>query len=178
MKKQALDIHSAKHPVQQEIDKNLGIINLVAKIEEDKQSLEKFKHIPGGVISFLCTLKKDDITISEGRATAIINKMNKYFERQITFTKNASLVDAVVKSVKMLDALNLDSNSQPNSGIKLEEYQVKDIHNSDLITERQKKYLTQLIHQNCTDKKQRESLVNQLDEMSSAEASRQIKSFL
>ena len=180
MYEQALDIHSANHPVQKEIDKCLKTITFSATITEDKQTLSVLKNIPGGVVAFLCTLKANGIVISEGRSVSVIDGVNnKYVSKTIQFSKNAALLDAVAKSTKYLEVINLDTVFPKNSGIALDkEYQVKKVENTDSITHKQKKYLIQLIHQNCTDEKECESLINQLDEMSSQEASEQIKSFI
>jgi len=178
MMKSALDVNSEKHPVHREVVKNTGTMNLAVEVKEDTQTISDLKHIEG-VIAFVVFLKIGNELIGVGRSVSVVGKMNKYFEKTILYTKNAAIIDAVVKSVKILDARNLDLPGQLNSGIMLDkEYRVKKVENSDSITEKQKKYLMQLIHQNCTDKKESESLVNQLDDMSSFEASEQIKSFI
>lgn len=180
MYEQALDIHSINHPVQKMIEKTLCTLTFSATIVEDKQTLSVLKNISGGVVAFLCTLKANGKVISEGRSVTVLNGNNKYVSKNIQFARSSSLLDAVAKMSKYLEVLDLDTNPQPNSGIKLDEsYQVKkEVENPDSITDKQKKYLIQLIHQNCADEKEKESLVSELDGMSSIEASDQIKSFI
>jgi hypothetical protein len=179
MLSQATDIHSISHPVRKLIEKNLGTITFTAEITEDKQTINLLKNNIPGIIGFLCTLKKDNIVISEGRGESVINPENKYISKNITFAKNASIIDSIVRASKVLDILPLDTNSQPNSGIKLDEqFQVKEVKNSDDgITEKQLNYLRTLIKTNLAENKRRE-LESKIIKYSRDEASELIKSFV
>jgi hypothetical protein len=179
MVKQALNIHGANHPVRKLIEKNLGTITFTAEITEDKQTINLLKNNIPGIIGFLCTLKKDNIVISEGRGESVINPENKYISKNITFAKNASIIDSIVRASKVLDILPLDTNQIKNSGITLNNsYEVvKEVENSDSITEKQLNYLRTLIKTNVAENKRRE-LEGEIAEYSRNEASELIKSLV
>jgi len=132
-----------RHPVHQEILKSVGTINLAATFEEDTQTLAVFKHIPG-VIAMVCTLKKDNEVIGVGRGTAVINRVNKYIEKTVRASVNASLVDAIFHSTKMLDALHI--NTRTGTGIDEADGQKE----SNLASDKQKKYLRELVQSKTT----------------------------
>jgi len=132
-----------RHPVHQEILKSVGTINLTATFEEDIQTLGVFKHIPG-VIAMVCTLKKDNEVIGVGRGTAVINRVNKYIEKTVRASVNASLVDAIFHSTKMLDALHI--NTRTGTGIDEADGQKE----SNLASDKQKKYLRELVQSKTT----------------------------
>lgn len=132
-----------RHPVHQEILKSVGTINLTATFEEDIQTLGVFKHIPG-VIAMVCTLKKDNEVIGVGRGTAVINRVNKYIEKTVRTSVNASLVDAIFHSTKMLDALHI--NTRTGTGIDEADEQKE----FNLASDKQKKYLRELVQSKTT----------------------------
>lgn len=98
-------------PTLEEVRRSIGIYNLTATVEEDKETLSIFKHVPG-LIAFICTLKKGDNVIGIGRGTATLNRMSKYVDRAVCYAFNASLIDAMVRSTKTLDAIYLNSTPQ------------------------------------------------------------------
>jgi len=144
-----------RHPVHQEILKSVGTINLTATFAEDTQTLAVFKHIPG-VIAMVCTLKKDGEVIGVGRGTAVINRVNRYIEKTVRASANASLVDAIFHSTKMLDALLI------NAGTKTGVDEVGRQDNLNLASDKQKKYLRELVQSktsSLSDKFQWESKI-------------------
>lgn len=179
MLSQATDIHNVLHPVRKLIEKNLGTITFTAEITEDKQTINLLKNNIPGIIGFLCTLKTNNIIISEGRGESVVNPENKYISKNITFAKNASIIDSIVRASKVLDILPLVTNSQPNSGITLStSYEVvKETKDPDCITEKQKGYLLNLIRTNVAENKRKE-LESEIVKYSRDEASELIKSFV
>ena len=110
MERKMLNTQSKGHPVAEEVQKSVGTYELSATFEEDSQTLQTLKHVPG-LIAFICTLKKGTQIIGQGRGMAVLNKVNRFIERTVRAAFNASLVDAVVRS-KLLDALHLETISQ------------------------------------------------------------------
>ena len=101
--------------------------------------------------------------------------------RTINYAFNASLVDAVVRSTKILDVFRPDATPHPWNGPSTDRpvaYDVKDVYDTvDSITDKQKSYLLQLIQTNVADEDDRENLVAQIDEYTKEEASQAIKRF-
>ena len=118
IKKPEFDISDKEHPVQTEIRKNVGTITLTVEFTEDKQTLESFKHIPG-LIAFTCAIKKGSELIGIGHGTSVVSRINKYLERTVRSAFTASMVDAVVRSTKILDALYLSNNQQNSSDVRI-----------------------------------------------------------
>ncbi|MFZ2522744.1 MAG: hypothetical protein WAX44_02780 [Minisyncoccia bacterium] len=169
-KKKGYDVQDKNHPVQDEIRKIIGTYDLSATFEEDTQTLEMFRHIPG-LVAFSCTLKHGAEVIGYGRGTAVLSRMNRFVERAIRTAFNGSLVDAVVKSTKMLDALRLEPGKERTS------YITEEIYENEPITDRQKSYLLELVFQNIEDEDERNRWSSQIDEMTKSEASNAIQVF-
>ncbi len=103
-------IDDKRHPVFQEIAKNLGVIHLTATVAEDTQTRNLLKF--PGVIAFICTLRKGSEIIGIGRGSTILNRMNKFIERTVRVAFNSAVIDSVMQSTKMLNTLNIESGDK------------------------------------------------------------------
>jgi len=179
LRKDTLNTQDEKNPIHQEIMRQSGVLNFVVEVREDKETVKDLKHINGGVVAFICFLKLSGELIGVGRSVSVIDdKTTKYFQKNVTYTKNASIIDAVVKSVKILDSLHSETIPQQNSGIKLDEsYQVKVSAGTDSITEKQKNYLMTLIRTNVAENK-RSELEKQMSKYTRDEANLAIKNYV
>lgn len=157
-----------RHPVHQEIMKSVGTINLTATFEEDIQTLGVFKHIPG-VIAMVCTLKKDNEVIGVGRGTAVINRVNKYIEKTVRASVNASLVDAIFHSTKMLDALHI--NASPRAGID----EASGGTETNLASDKQKKYLREILRSRASTLSEKLAWESKIESFTKEEASKAIQ---
>jgi len=158
------DFQDERHPVHQEVMKSVGTINLTATFAEDTQTLAVFKHIPG-VIAMVCTLKKDNEVIGVGRGTAVINRVNRYIEKTVRASANASLVDAIFHSTKMLDALHI------NAGTKTGVDEVGRQDNLNLASDKQKKYLRELVQSKTNSLSEKFSWESKIESFTREEAS-------
>lgn len=179
-RKSAFDVTGAKHPVREEIQKLLGSYNLAVTFEEDTQTIGMFQHIPG-VVGFLCTIKKDNQIIGQGRGQAVISRMNKYIERTVHTAFNGSLIDAIVRSTKILDALQPDAMPQSHGSHSMgtevtDTYPAKGYSEFEMITDKQRSYLLQLYSINIADEDERNIQVANVDQLTKEEASDAIKS--
>lgn len=163
------------HPVRAEINKNLGTYELTATFQEDTHTLQTLKGIPG-VIAFLCILKHGNQVLSEGRGMAVLNKINKYFERGISAAKGASLLDAVAKAMKILDFLPIGLKSPEKVEIG-DAYKSNAFDAEEPATNKQKSYLRELIHINVEDEREREMRISELEELTKSEASTAIAEY-
>jgi hypothetical protein len=161
-----------KDTVQEEINKLLGTYQFSATFEEDTQTANTLKHIPG-IIAFVCTIKKGDKVIGQGRGTTVINQMNRFIVRTINYAFNASLVDGIIRSTKILDAFRPDATPHAWSGA---DETSSDVEVSDIATPKQVDYLRQLIQLNC-EEDEREGWLSQLSELTKEEASQAIQRF-
>lgn len=158
--------------VRDEVKKLLGTYQFSATFEEDTQTATTLKHIPG-LIAFICTIRKGDKVIGQGRGTTVINQVNRFIVRTINYAFNASLVDAVIRSTKILDVFRPDATPHAWNGANSAS---PDAEVADIATPKQVDYLRQLIQVNC-DEDERENMEAQLGELSKSEASDMIKSF-
>lgn len=165
--------------VRDEVNKLLGTYQLSAVFEVDTQTASTLKHIPG-IIAFLCTLKKGDQVVGQGRGTAVINQVNRFIVRTINFAFNAALIDAVVRSTKILDVFRPDAVPHPWSETKpalSNTYKVQEEEEPDIATPKQIDYIRQLIQINVGEEDEREGMESQLSELTKTEASKMIESF-
>jgi len=149
-----------KVPTLEEVTRSIGVYNLTATVEEDTETLATFKHVPG-LIAFICTLKKGNDVIGIGRGTATLNRMSKYVDRAVCYAFNASLIDAMVRSTKTLDAIYLNSTSQRETYSSVEDNQSEEsvLEKEDspkYASEKQRNFLKKLISSKCKDQTKRE----------------------
>ncbi len=163
-KNQIPSMQRRENPLDAEIAKSTGTYNLTAIFEKDTETLTRLKHIPG-LIAFLCTLKIGNEVIGIGRGSATVNRMNKFLERGVRYSFGNSLVDAVVRSIKNLDALYFKTiNQSVNKNSAEVDLKQRDslafFGNDDLpqeATERQRNFLTKLV-ENCDEEDKKEYL--------------------
>lgn len=171
----SFDYQNPKHPVHQEIVKNEGVFNFTAEVKQDKSTLALFKHI-NGLVAFICTLKRDGEVIGEGRGAAVLNQMNKFVERTVRYAFNASLIDAVVRSVKSLDTLHIISQAK-DKPVPIENLYEAGVKSNEPITAKQKQYLQELLNTSNIENEEKEKWENSLDDFSKVEASNAINKF-
>ncbi len=149
------------NPIQEEVAKNVGTYNITAIIEEDKETLATLKNVPG-LIAFICTLKIGNEVISVGRGSATVNRMNKFLERGVRYSFGNSLVDAVVRGIKNMDALYFKTINQSTNKAKDEVDSDSpaffgDEEISQEATDKQRNFLTKLV-KNCDEEDKEEFL--------------------
>lgn len=171
MKKQMSDTHRDEHPARKEIERVLGDYQLIASVEEDKQTLSMLGHIPG-LIAFICNIKRNGELIGTGRGSAVLNGMNKFIARTVHFAFNSSVLNAVAQSTKAIDSM-----ANPNTNeLGIEETEESVIRES--ITDKQRSFLTTLVQKNVHDESTLTWWMNQIGEMDTKQASEAIKSFV
>ena len=173
----AIDIQDKRSPVRKEILKTVGSYTFTADVQEDIQAISLLNR--KGLVAFVVTLKRDNEVLSQGRAIAIINRWNRYFEKVIKSTASAALVDAVVKSTRA-DTLDTEVPAQDKVTSEIaigEVYQSAEKDGFSPASEKQCQYLTQLVKVSC-DEETREKWLSQIGEMSKEEAGQAIAQFV
>lgn len=146
-------------PIQEEITKNAGSFNLTIVTEQDFETMKLFKNIPG-FVAFKTTLSKDNQLLSIGYGSAVLNRLNKFVERTVLFAKNSSLIDAMVRSTKILDALSIMPNQKDLEDKDLEGRDFQASYTEDLpqtCTEKQRNFLSKLVEK-CDEEDKEEYL--------------------
>ena len=146
-------------PVQEEIIKNTGTFNLSVTVEKDEDMTKKFSHI-SNFIAFKTTLKKDGEIISIGTGSAVLNQYNKFLARTVRFAYGSSIVDAIVRSVKILDALSIMPTNRKEEK-DLEGRDSKAFYGEEDLpqtaTDKQRNFLSKLV-ENCDEEDKEEYL--------------------
>lgn len=180
-KKHPFDISSSNHPVRKEIMKHVGKYDLTATFKEDTATTNMLKHIPG-LIAFVCTLEQGGRIIGIGRSNAVISETSKYFERVIQTAWSYSLIDSVSKMTRTIDTLQAKATKPAydyhKESMLDDAIETRDSYREEeMITDKQKKFLLELIHTNIRNEDERSLRVSQIEEMTRAEGSRAIQSF-
>jgi len=176
IKKESFNYPRKTQPIQDEIKKHIGTLKITASFSNDAQFSEKFSHVPG-FVAFLCKLTINDELVGCGRGTAVLSRVNRFVERTLLSAKNASLIDAVVQSTKILDVIYLKQN--PQNGTTLDEaYQINSTEQTIPITDKQKSYLLELFRTKISDPTERSREESQVDKLTKEEASAKISHFL
>ena len=150
-----------KSPIDEEVEKNIGTFNLSVTTEIDREALALFPHIPN-LIAFKTTLKQNGAVVGVGTGSSVLNQFNKFLGRTVRFAYNASLVDAFIRSTKILDAMYIMPTIQKQNEVNIGG---KDIQVSfgaedmpQVATEKQRKFLNTLIEKNCDIDERKEYL--------------------
>lgn len=173
-KKHPFDISSSNHPVRKELLKNLGKVNLTINFSEDTVTAGMLKL--QGLIAFICRIELDGKVVALGRSNAMISENSKYFDTLIKSTRDYSLVDGIAKLVRV-NALRIGNQSYDKIAILDDAYKTRDSSEVEMITDKQKSYLLELIHTNITREDERTKRSSQIAEFTKEEASRAIQSF-
>lgn len=155
-----------KDPFRIEVEKNLGKIILEITVEEDIDTLNSLSGLPGPIIAYKATVRKDSQVLGIGRGTAILTKVRKWLESSSRYSLNSAILDGVANSLKSLDALCLQGNS---------ENQIEEIEPA---SDKQKSYLRTLISMNITNEAERSRWGSQIETMTKDEASGKIQFFM
>ena len=153
-------------------------LELSATFEEDAATLDTLN--VSGLISVLCTLRKDGRIIGQGRGWSTVNRVNKSIDRSCSTAINGSFLSACNNACKILDALRLeemDEQAAADRGAKFRDAYGAREHDSDLATEKQKAYARQLLSLNVEDEADREQIASTLDDMTKDEISSLIQRF-
>ena len=101
-----------RDPLRTEVEKNLGKIILEITVEEDTDTLNSLSGLPGPIIAYKATVRKDSRILGLGRGTAILTKVRKWLESSSRYSINSAILDGVANSLKSLDALSLQGNGE------------------------------------------------------------------
>ena len=177
-KREVFDVTNKDHPVREIINRYTNSsINLSLSFEEDKETVAKLKN--DSIVAFTCVIKKGDRILGIGRGHSSLSPLNKYLERTVYTALNYSMIDSLSKATRVLDAFHTGQDLPLQSVVEpvvSKGYEVQDSYSSDMISDKQKSYLQELINVNV-DEDEREGMLTQLDDLSKQEASDMIQSF-
>ncbi len=162
MRAKVYDVQDKENPIRTEIEKCLGTHTIKAVVEEDMQTLNTMG--VDGLVSLLCTVKKDGRVLSQGRGSALIGPTNRFFQRSVACAFNSSIVDAAIRASKVLDLVRDKTGAEETYEDTL----------SEPATEKQREYLRQLIQTKVTDADERRRWEAQLGSITKDAASEAI----
>lgn len=156
-------------PVKEAIAKNECKFSLEVSIQEDKETALQLKDLPGPIIAYKCTIRRGSQVLGIGRGSNILSKINKWVDRSVRYTLNASIIDSIVQSVKALDVLYLRDNG---------EVLTQETTEIEYASDKQKSYLRELIRSNVFDESKRKYWESQIEQLTKEEASEKIQAFV
>ncbi len=193
--KPVTNTRTERHPIYEEIKKLCANTNYNIKVsfEEDAEALNSFA-IPG-LVAVKCTLRKDSQIISFGRSCNVISKINKYADRIISNLIGGSFLSAANNAMKVLETLriseaeediinfnktNMNTKSAVASfdGPRRGYFFGEDSREDPAMSEKQAKFLNQLILNIDNPETREEYLVQVNSGLSCADASELISSLL
>lgn len=167
-------MQNKEHPIRDIIKKCVGTYNIVAVVEEDTQTLDAMKQTTG-LISFLCTITKNNNVLAQGRGSAILSPTNRFINRAVYSAFNSALADGFIRSTKVLDTFRTNAE-ESGAGVALGEAYQADSVESTPATLRQLEYLKQLLQVNA-DEEVRDKWMSNLDTLTKFEASELIQQY-
>jgi hypothetical protein len=164
-----------RHFAEEELAKSIGKFDFSATFTKDDEAVAMFKDTPH-LVALVCTLKLGNVIIGRGRAMNVLGPNNKYIGKAVQSVWNYAFLDSVSKASRIMDTLHLSSEAKSeDKPVTTTSYEIAD-STSELITDKQKSYLIELITTNIESEYERNSWISQLDEMTRSEASETIKS--
>jgi len=155
------------------------IYNLSGTFSKDTETLESFGNT-SGLIAYICQLKRDGNLIAEGRGSSLLNDHENSANATIKTAQISAFKDAVLRATGTSFLFTQDIENM-NLGKKQEDkYPVAEEYNlrQDTISQKQKDLLISLLHQNIYNDKERDQWISSLEDLTKAEASDQIQSFI
>lgn len=135
-----------------------------------------FDQMPG-VVSFICNLtNKDGKPVGQGRGASSLEKTDGDPNKCLKMAEKSSFVSAIIRSSSLSDLFSQDLENLDINQV-MPDY-VEEVRKPDTISERQKSLLISLIYQNVHDSNRAENWIAGLDELTKAEASEEISSFI
>lgn len=180
-KRHSFDISSASHPVRKELLRHVAKkIDLTVSFSEDTATVNML-NIPG-LIAFICKIEQNGQVVALGRSNGLISENSRYFDNIIKSCRDYSLVDGISKLVRATDTLRANTSKPaydyPKEAMLDDAIKTRDSYREEeMATEKQKKFLSELIHTNIRNEDERSLRESQISEFTRSEASRAIQSF-
>ncbi len=166
-----------QHPAEAEIAKCMGAYDFTAVFEKDTHAKEMFKNIPN-LIAFVCTIKRGGVAIGQGKGMSVLNQANKYVEKTVQTVWNYALIDAISKTTRILDSFHSTTDFKMPEVAPLPSYEIKDSYESEMITEKQRSYLLELVNtSSIISDEEKNHWSSTIDDLTKDEASEAIQSF-
>ncbi len=155
-------------------EKIASIYGYTASFEQDNETMKAFDGIKG-IIAFICNLSKGERLVGQGRGASTLAKNDNDPNKTIKMSQKSAYCDSVIRASGLSDIFTQDLQDMATEGpTELQEINIL----SDGITQKQKDLLVSLLHQNLKDGRERDQWISTLDDLTKAEASDQIKSFI
>lgn len=180
VKRDVFNVSNKNHPIKELIQKYTGIYNLTATFEEDKETAQKLSHF-SGVVAFICTIRKNGQVVGIGRSHNILSPNNKFLGKVINASFSYSFIDAISKTTRAMDTFLVDQNIPTQSVVATTDsnYVSKDSYESEMITEKQRSYLLELVNtSSIISDEEKNHWSSTVDDLTKDEASNAIKSFV
>lgn len=156
-------------------EKIASIYGFTASFEQDDQTMKAFENVKG-IIAFVCNLYKGGIRVGQGRGASTLSKNDNDPNKTLKMATKSSYIDGVIRASGLSDIFTQDLENMPVEAIADVPHVVQPVQDS--ITNNQKKLLISLLYQHIRNPEQRETWIESLDELTKAEASDQIQSFI
>lgn len=136
-----------KSLANEEILECLGSYDFSMEVTEDIEMLALLNN--SFIIALKCIIKQDGKVLGIGRANSVLSPKNKFIKNAVLYCFNASLIDAVSKTVKLLSHLP-SKREEKDIGVR------NDNDNLKYASQKQKVFLGRLVDQKCngSDKKE------------------------
>ena len=171
-------------------EKLASIYQLVATFVKDKETMESFRGI-NGLVAYVCNLTRNNGLVGQGRGAAILKDNGNDANKTIKMSQKSAFIDGVIRSTGLSDIFTQDienmattstdnasedENKQLLAEIPSKQYGAN--YQPEMITEKQKKFLTTLIFEHVNGEKEQEKWLSGIDGYTKEEGSELISSLL
>lgn len=186
-------IHGRKCLAKGGSEKLASIYNLSAFFERDRDVLEMFGS-PNGLVAFICNLQnREGVTVGQGRGADSLDKNGNDPNKTIKLAQKRAYIDAVIRATGLSDIFTQDLETvYPTDQVNEHSYEdqrewVKTIvgEQQDVqrgapsydstLTEKQRKYIVNLINSRISDEQEREQRLAEMENLNRKEASEWIQ---
>ena len=171
-------------------EKLASIYNLTAIFERDNNALEMLSEVKN-LVAFICILTKNNVVVGQGRGADTLERNSNDANKTLKMAQKRAYIDAVIRTTGLSDIFTQDiedmnleeigevGNSGQQSYLPEKRLCIENPTEENMITEKQKDFLIDLIYQrNVDDEEVRERELAMVDGMSKYDASELIGKLL
>ena len=171
-------------------EKLASIYNLTAVFERDDNALEMLSGVKN-LVAFVCILTKNNAVVGQGRGADTLARNSNDANKTLKMAQKRAYIDAVIRTTGLSDIFTQDiedmnlgeisetgNNNQQDYNLPEKQKCIENPTEENMITEKQRNFLADLIYQRTADEEDRERELSMINGLSKYDASELIGKLL
>ena len=169
-------------------EKLASIYNLTAIFERDDNALEMLSEVKN-LVAFVCVLTKNNVVAGQGRGADTLARNSNDANKTLKMAQKRAYIDAVIRTTGLSDIFTQDiedmnleeiteNSNQQSCDLPEKNLCIENPTEENMITEKQRNFLADLIYQRTVDEEDRERELSMIEGLSKYDASELIGKML